>query len=164
MLHQVLWGGLASLILVYVSLPASSFTPLAVTPLAPNFIAQATISDSDLGKYVQVIKQLRKLDQEYLPKIAKILKDAGFTETRLNEIAMNKKDPLTRLIPPLTAQEKQNYIKVVNAFKPLNAEIREKAQKIIITSGLTPQQFQAIGKTVEENPKLKEKAQNLLKK
>ncbi len=114
MLHQVLWGGLVSLTQVNVSLPAASFTPSAITPLAPTVIAQATICESDLQKFVEVIKQLRKVDQELKPKILKILKDAGFTETRFKEISMNKKDPLTRLIPPLTSQEKQNYTKVIN--------------------------------------------------
>jgi hypothetical protein len=163
MLHQVLWGGLASLTLVNVSLPAYSFTPSTVTPLAPIVIAQATISDSDLQKFVVVIKQLRKVDKELKPKITKILKDAGFTETRFKEISMNKKDPLTRLVPPLTSQENQNYTKAINLLKPLFVDLEEKAQKLVIASGLTPQQFQAIGKTIQENPKLKEKVQNLLK-
>lgn len=165
MLHQIVWGGLTGFALLIVSLPAYSLPLLAESPMAPAVVAQSTtVSSKDLQKFADVLKQLRTIEQDLKPKVDKIVQSSGISQPRFQAIALSQKDPSQKLNPPLTADEEKKFAQATNSLKPIFADLQTKSQKAVTDQGLTIPQFQAIGKAVQNDPKLKDQVRALLKK
>jgi uncharacterized protein (UPF0335 family) len=155
---------LASCSLVLILGVGSMSAALAQKPSpAPAAPTQPGISDEELKKFISIFKKLESISQESNSLVVQAVEKGGFNLNRFREIYMAKQNPSAKPATPISADEEKKYDLTITQLAQIQKEIQSKMTNAVQTEGLEVKRFRQILETVQKDPAMKKKVEQMLK-
>ncbi len=164
MLRFIILGGCVSIgMMLSPVVVQAQARQLEIAPEAlPSATANSQITPLELNQFSQVIKQLQALEIKNQKKMTDAIKAEGLKPERFVEIEDSIRDPASQPENPITAEEKEKYIKAATRLQEIWQEAQPKREKAVTTQGLTLQRFAQINQVVSQDPALQKQVQQIV--
>ncbi|NJP11896.1 MAG: DUF4168 domain-containing protein [Leptolyngbyaceae cyanobacterium RU_5_1] len=131
----------------------------STSPAAP----QQTISDEELKKFINVAKQMPAISQERTKLVVQAVEKEGLSMNRFQEIYLFKRDSKAKPATQVTKDEEQKYDRVFAQLEQIQKDTQSKIGNAVQAEGLEVPRFVQILETVQKNPALQKKIEQMLR-
>jgi hypothetical protein len=164
MLKTIFWGGcLGVALLVTAGMVVAAPLPPSVGVVPSQAVAQATVSSDDLQKFAKAIAQFQTIDIDTQEKLTQAVQKNGLSPDRFLEIGESRRQGAAKPSNPVTPEEEAKFKQAIGDIQPILEQDQSQKERAIVASGLTVARFQAIGESVENDPKLQDQLRKILK-
>lgn len=126
-----------------------------------GLFAQAEeVSDTELQQFASALQQVQSVDQDAQQDMVKAVEEEGFEIQRFNEIHQAKLDPNQEA--DASNEEEVMYEMASKELEKIQVDAQQKMQKKIAEEGLTVTRYQEIMASLQTNPDLQQKLQEIL--
>jgi nanoRNase/pAp phosphatase (c-di-AMP/oligoRNAs hydrolase) len=141
------------------SLPAfaQSAAPSAPAP------SSAAIVEDDLKKFVSAAKKLETISRERNTQVTQAVQKEGLTVDRFKEIFLAQKDPNSSTASKISSDEKQKFERVLAMLSEIQKDTQTKMGSAVKAEGLEVPRFLQILDTIQKNPDLQKKVEQMLR-
>jgi len=122
---------------------------------------QANVSPQELQRFTNAIKQLQAIQQQSRTEMVQAVQRQGLSEQRFVQIYQAQQNPQSA--SKISQQEKQNFEKAITQIKAIQQQTQPKMQQAVKSQGLEVERFNQILASVQQNPALQQKVQEMLK-
>jgi hypothetical protein len=126
-------------------------------------IAQATVSEADLQKFAKAIVQFQSIDIDTQEKLTQAVQKHGLSPDRFLEIGESRRQGAPKPTTPVTPEEEAKFRQAIGDIQPILEQDQSQKEQAVVKSGLTVERFQAIGESVEKDPKLQDQLRTILR-
>ncbi|MFP4415640.1 MAG: DUF4168 domain-containing protein [Chitinivibrionales bacterium] len=120
------------------------------------------VSDQDLQTFLNINMRMLKLQEQAMQQVEQYIQEQGMTPQRYGEIAAEENNPQTQ--SDATEEELETAEKISEHVQQVNMELEQQAETIVQEEGLTMQQYQTLGSTIEQSPDLQQKLNEMMQK
>ncbi|MBW4520640.1 MAG: DUF4168 domain-containing protein [Scytolyngbya sp. HA4215-MV1] len=147
-------------------------TPVATPPTAQPAPPQITpfpstpkteISPEELRKFSRITKQILVMTEAVKTQIIQTIQKAGFTEQQFDEIYQAQSDSTVQPAKPLSAQEKTRYDQAIAQIHQIQQAAQTQIATLLKSESMDLQRFNQILAIVQNDPKLLQEVQRLMK-
>jgi DNA-binding transcriptional MerR regulator len=139
-------------------------TPAPTTPATPPQATPSTeVSPEELQKFARIAKQVLAVTKDAETQIIRAIRKAGFTEAQFDEIYQVQSDPTVQPAKPLSAKDKERYDQAIAQIRQIQQATQTQVETVMKTEGMDLQRFNQILAIVQNDPKLLQEVQRLMK-
>ena len=135
----------------------------STAPSAPAKVAQKTIGEEDLKKFVGVAKKLEMISQERNSQVVQAVEKEGLKMERFREIFTSKQNPKAKPKQEVSKEEEQKYDRVLAQLVQIQKDTQSKMGTAVQSEGLEVPRFLEILETIQKSPDLQKKVDQMLK-
>lgn len=122
---------------------------------------EVEVSDNELAKFAEAFQKMRVANQKAQMKMMEIIKEKGMELQRFNEIHQAKQNPDSDV--DMTAEEEEQYKKIVAEFEALQPTFQKRMQDIISESGLSMERYQQLAMALRTDQELQQRLREMMK-
>lgn len=122
---------------------------------------EVKVSDNELAKFAEAFQKMRVANQKAQMKMMEIIKEKGMELQRFNEIHQAKQNPDSDV--DMTAEEEEQYKKIVAEFEALQPTFQKRMQDIISESGLSMERYQQLAMALRTDQELQQRLREMMK-
>lgn len=129
-------------------------------PMPQQQQQKVDVSDAELAKFAKAYQGMRMVNQQAQQKMLQTVEESGFEVKRFNEIhqaKMTGKDDVE-----LTAEEKENYKKVLGEIQAMQPEFQKKMEEVITSAGLTMDRYEQLAMALQNDPQLQQRLKDIM--
>lgn len=152
---RVFVGALLVLPMAVAQSQAQSPSPSSANQVLSLPRSSGSTSPLELQQFAQALRQLKKVEMEMQQKMAEALKDERLSPQRFQEIGQRQDDPNSPLTADISAKEQQQFDKALAKINKIQQDTVPKQNRAVTLQGLTLEQFNQIGRAIDQNPTLK---------
>lgn len=132
------------------------------TPSAPA-TSKPAIADDDLKKFVTAAKKLEAISIDRNTQVTQAVQNEGLTVDRFKEIFLAQKEPNAQANSKVSDAEKQKFDRAINQLNQIQKETQTKMGSAVQAEGFEVPRFLQILDTIQKNPDLQKKVEQMLK-
>jgi hypothetical protein len=117
------------------------------------------VSDSELKQFANAAQQVQSINQEFQQQMLNTLEANGLGAERFNEIQQAQQNPQQE--SDASKEEMEKYEASIRDFQNTQVQAQEIMEEKIIEAGLTVPRYEEIAMTLQSNPELQAKLQEL---
>ncbi len=152
---RVFVGALLVLPMAVVPSQAQSPSPPSANQVLSLPRSSGSTSPLELQQFAQALRQLKKVEMEMQQKMAEALKDEGLSPQRFQEIGERQGNPDSPLTADISTKDQERFDKALAKINKIQQDTVPKQNRAVTLQGLTVEQFNRIGRAIDQNPTLK---------
>lgn len=129
---------------------------------ATMFAQEQEVTDTELTQFANAYVKMQMQNQEAQQKVMKLIQDKGLALERFNEIQQASMDPNTTV--DATAEEMKQHAEITAEIEKMQPKMEEQAIKGIESTGISLDQYQALGAAIQKDEALQKRLQDILMK
>lgn len=116
------------------------------------------LSDSELKSFVNVLKEVNKVQKSYQDEMVNLVNESGLEIERFNQIANAQQSTSLEF----SKEEMASFKSAVEQLKTTQQEMQEKLHEVVENSGMQPMRYQEIMNQLNQDEKLQQKIKSMM--
>lgn len=150
---------LAGLVMAFMMLGS---TAVFAQQLPPQQQQQQTVevSDAELEKFVAALQEIQTVSQQAQQEMMQVVEKEGMELQRFNEIHQAAMNPEVEV--ETTTEEKATHEKIVGELESMQSGIQQRMEKLITDQGFTVERYEQIAMSLQSDPALQQRVQQMI--
>lgn len=131
-------------------------------PQMPDVPSPDEISDDELLTFVNASDAIQPIQQSAQQDMQEVIEDEGMQWERFQQIMMSMQNPQTAGQMDISEEEEQTIQEVQPKLQEIEVEATDEIRSEITNQGIEVERYQAIFMSLQQNPELMERLEELM--